>query len=123
MLYGAEAIERIMLAYKDISHLAGYTTRVSGLEIYFFFLTVCLEMLNVFKDVQNEKYVKQKDEYASKKGVVQFDDFIKFENVPIVTPNGDLLAKSVSFEVKQGQHCLISGPSKQKKKNRFDFNF
>jgi ABC-type uncharacterized transport system fused permease/ATPase subunit len=68
-------------------------------------------MLNVFKDVQNEKYVKQKEEFASKKGIVQFDDFIEFDKVPIVTPNGDVLAKSVSFRINSGQHCLISGPS------------
>jgi hypothetical protein len=30
MVFGAEAVERIMLAYKDISHLSGYTSRVSG---------------------------------------------------------------------------------------------
>lgn len=32
-----------------------------------------------------------------------------FENVPIVTPNGDILIKSLSFYVKPGNHLLIVG--------------
>jgi len=42
--------------------------------------------------------------------VVESDD-IEFVNVPIVTPNGDILVKSLSFYVKQGQHLLIVGPN------------
>ena len=33
--------------------------------------------------------------------VIESDD-IQFENVPIVTPNGDILVRSLSFYVKPG---------------------
>ncbi len=33
--------------------------------------------------------------------VIESED-IEFQNVPIVTPNGDVLVKSLSFHVKQG---------------------
>ena len=36
------------------------------------------------------------------RGVVHLSDEIEFENVPIVTPNGDILVKSLSFYVKPG---------------------
>ena len=37
--------------------------------------------------------------------VIEADD-IQFENVPIVTPNGDILVKSLSFHVKPGVSTL-----------------
>ena len=36
------------------------------------------------------------------RGVVHLSNEIEFENVPIVTPNGDILVKSLSFYVKPG---------------------
>jgi ATP-binding cassette subfamily D (ALD) long-chain fatty acid import protein len=63
------------------------------------------------------------------RGQVFVSDEIRFENVPIVTPNGDILVRSLSFSVKPGvrvyynhlwaivfnqcaqQHLLIVGPN------------
>lgn len=42
--------------------------------------------------------------------MIESDD-IQFEGVPIVTPNGDILVRSLSFHVKPGQHLLIVGPN------------
>jgi ATP-binding cassette subfamily D (ALD) long-chain fatty acid import protein len=40
--------------------------------------------------------------------VIESED-IQFENVPIVTPNGDVLVKSLSFHVKPGVCYVLSG--------------
>lgn len=62
------------------------------------------------------------------RGQVVESEEIQFENVPIVTPNGDVLLRSLSFHVKPGvwsilfgtentsqpllqQHLLIVGPN------------
>lgn len=37
------------------------------------------------------------------------DDEIVFDKVPIVTPNGDILIKALSFHVTPGNHLLIVG--------------
>lgn len=37
--------------------------------------------------------------------------YIRFENVPLVTPNGDVLVESMSFEVKSGVNVLVCGPN------------
>ena len=39
------------------------------------------------------------------------DDSIVFENVPIVSPNGDILIPSMNFHIKQGDHLLVVGPN------------
>jgi len=38
-------------------------------------------------------------------------DYIKFENVPIVSPAGDVLLDSLTFEVQPGRDLLITGPN------------
>lgn len=104
LVSGAEAIERIMLAYKEVNELAGYTDNVH-------------DMMTVFDDVQRGKFVKSGVKSATdgdirtQRGVVQESDFVKFENVPIVSPNGDILVKSLSFEMHPGMHLLITGPN------------
>jgi len=35
----------------------------------------------------------------------------RFENVPLVTPNGDVLIEDMSFEVKSGVNVLVCGPN------------
>jgi ATP-binding cassette subfamily D (ALD) long-chain fatty acid import protein len=115
-----------MYAYKDLSELAGYTARVSSL-------------LETMKDVREGKFEKvlingaTTGENAQSKhpshvlgidlyrrfivlqgrGQVIESEDIRFENVPIVTPNGDILVRSLSFHVKPGvslvqtSSCLI----------------
>jgi len=96
-----------MYSYKDLSELAGYTARVSLL-------------LDTIEDVKKSKFEKAlvssastEDNAAILNGrgqVIEAED-IQFENVPIVTPNGDILLKSLSFHVKPGEHLLIVGPN------------
>lgn len=109
----AEAIERIMLAFKEINELAGYTARVS-------------EMLQVFDDVQHQKYQKimvktgsnsdltsleSSKMQLSKRGVTIESEVVRFDSVPIVSPNGDILVPNMTFEVSPGMHLLITGPN------------
>lgn len=104
-----------MYSYKDLSELAGYTARVSLL-------------LDTMKDIRNGKFEKARvssattgqDAYSKidhphcslvvhhlssvlqGRGQVIESEDIRFENVPIVTPNGDVLVKSLSFHVMPG---------------------
>ncbi|KAI0757314.1 ABC transporter transmembrane region 2-domain-containing protein [Daedaleopsis nitida] len=107
LLSASDAFGRVMYSYKDLQELAGYTTRVSLL-------------LETMEDVRKGKFDKALVSSASiednakilkGRGVVFESEEIEFENVPIVTPNGDILVKSLSFYVKPGQHLLIVGPN------------
>ncbi len=35
----------------------------------------------------------------------------RFEGVPLVTPNGDVLVREMNFEVKSGMNVLVCGPN------------
>jgi len=43
--------------------------------------------------------------------VIEADHLIRFDNVPLVTPNGDVLVRNLTFEVKSGMNVLVCGPN------------
>ncbi|KAF8912942.1 ABC transporter transmembrane region 2-domain-containing protein [Gymnopilus junonius] len=107
LLSSSDAFGRVMYSYKDLAELAGYTARVSLL-------------LNTMKDVRQGKFNKALVNNASRdensnilkgRGEVIESEDIQFENVPIITPNGDVLVKSLSFRIRPSQNLLIVGPN------------
>ncbi|KAH8835936.1 ABC transporter transmembrane region 2-domain-containing protein [Flagelloscypha sp. PMI_526] len=107
LLSSSDAFGRMMYSYKDLSELAGYTSRVALL-------------LDTMKDVKKSKFEKalvasavtgENAHIFRGRGEVFESQDIQFENVPIVTPNGDVLVKGLSFHVKPGEHLLIVGPN------------
>lgn len=114
----AKAIGRLVVSYKEVQSLAGYTTLIH-------------EMDEVLTDLGDGKYrrimvtadpsdtkgegkPKQiKNEYQSTRGgaKVIHSEIIKFVDVPILSPNGDVLVDKMSFEIQPGMHLLITGPN------------
>jgi len=108
LLSASDAFGRVMYSYKDVSELAGYTARVS-------------ELLDTMESIKQGQYEKRKvgsantndsQKLLQNRGeVVESQDDIIFDQVPIISPNGDVLVRSLSFHVKPGQHLLIVGPN------------
>lgn len=87
----AQATGQIVLLYKRITQLAGYTSRVS-------------ELLELFTTIDTVNFDGSKR--------IDDTDSIKFENVDISTPDDSLiLAKSINFEIPHLTHTLIMGPN------------
>ncbi|KAL5035180.1 hypothetical protein BDV3_004622 [Batrachochytrium dendrobatidis] len=112
LLVGAsDALGRIMYSYREITELAGYTARVS-------------ELLTVFDDIAANKFQKTMVSNAdvkilSQRGTIEHSESIRFTNVPIVSPNGDVLVKALNFHVDPGMHLLIVGPNGSGKSSLF----
>ena len=51
------------------------------------------------------------DNSLNKMGEIIYSEKIKFEKVPILSPNGDTLIKQMSFEISPGMHLMITGPN------------
>ncbi|RWS27482.1 ATP-binding cassette sub-family D member 1-like protein [Leptotrombidium deliense] len=118
LISGADAAERLMSSYKEFIELTGYTRRVA-------------KMFTVFEEVSKGKYrrtsfktnVKRKkiflanmilssDGIPENRGVIlEVDDYIRLEDVPVITPNCDIVVPSLSFMMTRDMHLLITGPN------------
>ncbi|MPC10786.1 ATP-binding cassette sub-family D member 2 [Portunus trituberculatus] len=117
---GADAVERLLTSYKEIVELAGYTARVGN-------------MLKVFEEVQRGRYVRvsvmsdneNRDSRCPANLVFQNgvpvingivtespNGTIIINDVPIVTPNCDVVVPSLNLTVHPQMHLLITGGCK-----------
>jgi len=107
----AEAIGRLVLAGRELTRLAGFTARVT-------------ELMGVLDDLNSGRYKRSmiQDQPRGEKGesiklipgsgkIITEDNIIKFEKVPLVTPNGDVLVNELNFEVRSGMNVLVCGPN------------
>ncbi len=110
MLSLADAGSRMMYSIKDLSELAGYTSRVYTL----------ISTLHRVHAGQYEPPRGTSPEPYSLGDILgtlhRGYDGVRFENVPLVAPAifplpGDLLIPSLSFTITPGAHVLISGPN------------
>ena len=103
LLSSSDAFGRIMFSYKEITELAGYTSRVATL-------------LDVIDDIHSGRFEKtlladSNTDILSNRGTVTTGPNIDFRAVPIVSPNGDILVPALTFTVSPGTHLLIIGPN------------
>ncbi|KAF2882972.1 hypothetical protein ILUMI_23200 [Ignelater luminosus] len=106
-----QAIGRLILAGRALTRLAGFTVRV-------------IELKEVLTDLNDGKYQRtmvtgSKDVKTNEGKLIFKDKIIKFDKVPIVTPNGDVLIKELSMEVKSGMNVLVCGPNGAGKSSLF----
>jgi len=102
----SKAIGRIVISYEDLQRLAGYTKLVT-------------KMRNALIDLQNGLYVRdfvdpqklKEKKLSPNSGQRIAADFIKFEKVSIITPNGDILVNEMDFEIHKGENLMIVGPN------------
>uniref|UniRef100_A0A7M4F6D8 ATP binding cassette subfamily D member 2 n=1 Tax=Crocodylus porosus TaxID=8502 RepID=A0A7M4F6D8_CROPO len=118
LVSGADAIERIMSSYKEVTELAGYTARVYNMfsvfdevkrGIYKKTAVIQEERSNSRNEDKVELHIDGPLEIKGK--VIDVDHGIVCENVPIITPNGDVVVSRLNFKVQEGMHLLITGPN------------
>jgi ATP-binding cassette subfamily D (ALD) long-chain fatty acid import protein len=110
MLSLADAGGRMMYSIKDLSELAGYTSRV---------YTLISTLHRVHADAYYPPPGTRPELYSvcDVQGTVHKGfDGLRLEHVPIVAPSlfpmaGDELLESLSFIVHSGEHLLITGPN------------
>ncbi|XP_043347220.1 ATP-binding cassette sub-family D member 3 isoform X2 [Dermochelys coriacea] len=112
LLRMSQALGRIVLAGREMTRLAGFTARIT-------------ELMQVLKDLNRGRYQRTMISQQEKDGdrtqtiplipgageIINSDNLIKFDHVPLATPNGDILIRDLNFEVRSGANVLICGPN------------
>ncbi|KAH7637155.1 abc transporter sub-family d-like protein [Dermatophagoides farinae] len=118
LISGSDAMERLLSSYKELTELVGYTNRVA-------------KMFTVFEEVGRGHF--KRDSHANKsismtneKAMIMYDksgsplirgeviivhDYIELINVPIITPNCDIVVPSLTIKITAQMHLLITGPN------------
>ncbi|KAL6098200.1 abcd3 [Pungitius sinensis] len=109
----SQALGRIVLAGREMTRLSGFTSRIT-------------ELMKVLKELNAGKYErtmvsqqeKESDSSAEKLvlvpgsgHIINKDHLIKFDHAPLATPNGDVLIRDLTFEVRSGTNVLVCGPN------------
>uniref|UniRef100_A0A8C2KAG5 ATP-binding cassette, sub-family D (ALD), member 3a n=1 Tax=Cyprinus carpio TaxID=7962 RepID=A0A8C2KAG5_CYPCA len=84
------------------------------------FTTRITELMKVLNELNSGKYertmvsLSEKEKLTLIPGsgrIINVDNIIKFDHTPLATPNGDILIRDLSFEVKSGANVLVCGPN------------
>uniref|UniRef100_A0A7N8WJG8 ATP binding cassette subfamily D member 3 n=1 Tax=Mastacembelus armatus TaxID=205130 RepID=A0A7N8WJG8_9TELE len=110
LLRMSQALGRIVLAGREMTRLSGFTARIT-------------ELMKVLKELNAGKYertmisMQEKDSAENlvlvpgSGQIINKDNIIKFDHTPLATPNGDILIRDLTFEVRSGTNVLVCGPN------------
>lgn len=107
----AKAIGRLVISYKEIQLLAGYTTLVYEMEEVFMDLKKGKYIRGQVNSSQSQRESQKESLNELNKGEIIESKNIRFENVPIYTPNGDRLIEHMNIEIEPGMNVVITGPN------------
>lgn len=117
LIAGADALERLLSSYKEAHELAGYSNRVAKMFTVFEQVNRGVCKKNVAAAAararqQGATGVTFKDGQPQILGKVrEVSNYIRLKNVPVITPNYDVVVPSLTLEMCQDMHLLITGPN------------
>ncbi|KAI5963727.1 PXA2 [Candida pseudojiufengensis] len=99
LLSASDSLDRLIFARRYLLQIVGHSNRVAQLED------------SLYEVQENKKKITSNVKYNN--------DEICFKNVKLLTPANVTLIESLNFEIKKGDHLLISGPNGSGKSSLF----
>eukprot|EP01102_Stenamoeba_stenopodia_P003437 TRINITY_DN1343_c0_g1_i2.p1 TRINITY_DN1343_c0_g1~~TRINITY_DN1343_c0_g1_i2.p1 ORF type:complete len:545 (+),score=77.36 TRINITY_DN1343_c0_g1_i2:732-2366(+) len=106
------ACKALMANYKRIYMLEALALRITRLAATFAKFNSKSGSSQVEQEIRRlaERAILERGKIEMAPSVVQEGEDIRFENVDIVSPKGQLLIRNLSFEVKKNSNVLVTGP-------------
>lgn len=105
LLKASDSLGKLIQSKKNIQNISGYAD-----ELW--------EFQKILIDINESSKLENLINYPSSEiqpllvgPNVSYGNEISFYNIPLVTPNGNVLVKNLSFSIKQGDNLLIIGPN------------
>ncbi|KAI1307633.1 ATP-binding cassette sub-family D member 3 [Halotydeus destructor] len=113
----AESLGRLLLAGREFSRLSAYSQRVG-------------QLVHAIENNRSSKLSLPANNAISSPirpipgaGIIEYCDpekpIIQFINVPLCTPNGDILVQSLNVTIQHGQNVIVTGPNGSGKSSLF----
>nr|AZL94687.1 ATP binding cassette subfamily D member 3 [Nephromyces sp. MMRI] len=100
----AKAIGRLVVSYKDLQSLSGYTALICEFN-------KSIQRINKGNFIIKMASGKRIGKTFKALGTISTSPEVEFVDVPVKTPRGDVLIESLSFSVKEGMNVFILGPN------------
>ncbi|KAG0682155.1 hypothetical protein C6P42_003384 [Pichia californica] len=113
LLKASDSLGKLIQSKKNIQNMIGYANELWDFEKELIDINESSELESIIniqkisKDNSNNNIETPLLTGAN----ISYGDEITFNKVPLITPNGTLLVKDLSFSIKQGDNLLIIGPN------------
>lgn len=106
LLKASDSLGKLIQSKKNIQNMMGYAGELN-------------EFQKILSDINESSQIEENINHPDSSDIepllvgpnIKYGNEITFEKVPLITPNGDLLVKDLSFSIKEGDNLLIIGPN------------
>lgn len=113
LLQASESLGKLIQSKKNIQNMVGYASELNEFQNVLININ---ESSRIESSINTSNTNKENDDGNEIKPLlvgpnVKYGNEITFKNIPLITPNNNLLVKNLSFSIKQGDNLLIIGPN------------
>lgn len=126
LLKASDSLGKLIQSKKNIQNMTGYADEIWDFEKELIDINESSKLESLINGIQNISSVNLDSSDLSSSSALQqqtqeqpllvgpnvsYGDEISFTNVPLITPNGNVLVENLTFTIKPGDNLLIIGPN------------
>lgn len=114
LLKASDSLGKLIQSKKNIQNMTGYANELWEFEKELIDINESSQLenaINIRKDSHGNNHVNADSQPLLVGPNVSYGDEISFHEIPLFTPNGNVLVENLTFSIKPGDNLLIIGPN------------